>query len=144
MARRGASNCARASSKSSAELIAPSARGGTGGFVVLPPQPGTQADTANGPGLPVSVDHEIGKRGAIGGVKQLRAGRQIGQHISRRLPHDLGTRVTRIECRINSGGARVLGRGEVSFRREFRHSLRAILIASMPTCFHHARSSRTR
>ena len=63
-----------------------SACGGTCGFVVFSPQPGTQADAANGPGFPMSIDDEIGKRGAIGGVKQLRAGRQIGQHISRLCP----------------------------------------------------------
>ena len=50
------------------------ARGGTCGFVIFSPQPGTKTDAANGPGFPVSIDHEIRKCGAIGGVKQLRAG----------------------------------------------------------------------
>jgi hypothetical protein len=46
-----------------------SARGGTCGFVIFPPQPGTKTETANGPGFSVPIDHEIGKRDAIGGVK---------------------------------------------------------------------------
>jgi hypothetical protein len=50
-----------------------SACGGTCGFVIFPPQPGAKTDTANGPGFSVSIDHEIGKRRAIGAVKQLGA-----------------------------------------------------------------------
>jgi hypothetical protein len=61
-----------------------SARGSTRGFVIFPPQPGTKSDTANGPGFSVPIDHEIGKRSAIGGVKQLGADRQVGDHIGRR------------------------------------------------------------
>ena len=61
-----------------------SARGGTCGFVILPPQPGTKTETANGPGFSAPIDHEIRERGAIGDVKQLRADRQVGKHISRR------------------------------------------------------------
>ena len=52
----------------------------------------------------MSVDHEIRKSGAIGGVKQLRAGRQIGQHISRRLPLTLAPVSLELRCRIHSGG----------------------------------------
>jgi len=48
-----------------------SACGGTCGLVIFPPQPG--ATTANRPGFPVSIDHEIGKRRAIGAVKQVGA-----------------------------------------------------------------------
>ena len=61
-----------------------SARGGACGFVIFPLQPRTKTGTANGPGFSVPIDHEIRKRGAIGGVKQLRANRQVGKHISRR------------------------------------------------------------
>jgi hypothetical protein len=42
-------------------------------LVVFPPQPGPKAAAANGPGFSVSIDHEIGKRRAIGAVKQLGA-----------------------------------------------------------------------
>ena len=47
--------------------------GVTCGFVIFPPQPGTKTGTANGPCLSVPIDHEIRKRGEIGGVKQVRA-----------------------------------------------------------------------
>jgi hypothetical protein len=59
-------------------------RGGTCGFEILLPQPGTKAGTANGPGFSVPIDHEIRKRGAVGRVKQLGADRQVGKHMGRR------------------------------------------------------------
>ena len=51
----------------------PSGRGGTCGFVMFTPQPGTKPDAANGPCFTMSVDRKVRKCGAIRGVKQLRA-----------------------------------------------------------------------
>ena len=68
-----------------------SARGVTGGFVIFPPKPGTKTGTANGPGFSVPIDHEIRKRGAIGGVKQVRAECELSEHIGRRYAGALPT-----------------------------------------------------
>ena len=69
--RSGASNCARASSKSSSDEIACGAKSAAGGLVIAAPQPAAKALAADGPGFPVTIDQEIGKGGAAGGVKQL-------------------------------------------------------------------------
>ena len=93
----------------------------------------------------MSVDREVRKCGAIRGVKQLRAACYIGKHIApgyvaALVPAapDFGT------ASVPEGSAPSGGGGELSFKRDFLHSLRAILIGSMPTCFHHPRSSPTR
>jgi hypothetical protein len=119
-------------------------RGGTCGFVIFPPQPGTKTETANGPGFSVPIDHEIRKRGAIGGVKQLRADRQVGKHISGRylVPCRRHHQFNAASIPVNS--VMRLGPRDLSFKRVSLHKLRATLTGSMPTCFDHARSSLTR
>ena len=95
------------------------------------------------PGFPVPVDHEVCEGGALGGVKQLWFGVEIGEHIDRRyagalVPSDPETAIT------PAGSTADLRRMARSLRRVFLHSLRATLIGSTPACFHHARSSPTR
>ena len=120
-----------------------SAWGVTCGFVIFPPQPGTKTATTNWPCFSVPIDHEIRKRGAIGGVKQVRAECEVGEHIGCRYAGALSTPPSAFTAASIPAAPR-LGGSEVRFRREFLHSLRATLTGSMPASFHHARSSLTR
>ena len=122
------------------------ARGVAGGFVVPTPQPGPKAGAANGPGFSVPIDHEIGKCRAVGRVEQLCADRQVDEHGGGRYAGALRGSI-RSRCRIQPRRFRCcrLGRGAPLVRGgSVLQSLRATLIGSMPTCFHHARSSPTR
>ena len=53
-----------------------------GRLIILVPQPGPKAGTANGPSFSVPINHEIGKRRAVGRMEQLCADCQIGQQIA--------------------------------------------------------------
>jgi hypothetical protein len=59
-------------------------QGASGGLVVAPTQPAAKALAADGPGLPVTIDQEIGKGSAVGGVKQLAARPNLGEHVGYR------------------------------------------------------------
>ena len=69
MARSGASNCARASRRSSADPIAAALGGGPGRLVITAPQPGSETFAANGPSFSVTVSYEIGECDPAGSVK---------------------------------------------------------------------------
>jgi hypothetical protein len=60
------------------------ARGPAGRLVVLMPQPVPEPSASNGPGLAVTIDLDIGKCGAAGGVEQLRADGKVCEHFGRR------------------------------------------------------------
>jgi hypothetical protein len=47
-------------------------------------QPAAKALAADWPGFPVTIDQQIGKGGAGGGVKQLLTRRNLGEHIDAR------------------------------------------------------------
>src|SRR5262249_56468191 len=51
------------------------------GFVIAATQPAAKLLAANGPGFSVTVDRDICKCGASGGVKQLLTWRHIDEHI---------------------------------------------------------------
>ncbi len=115
-----------------------------GGFVIFPPQPGTKTATANGPGFSVPINQQIRKRGAIGGVKQVRAECELSEHIGRRYAGAFPTPPSVFTAAsILAGSVPRTGRSVPSFRREFFHSFRATLTGSMPASFHHPRSSLT-
>src|SRR5262249_35432200 len=50
-------------------------------LVITPPQPAAKALAADGPGFPVTVDQEIGKGGAGGGVKELPTRLNLSEHV---------------------------------------------------------------
>jgi hypothetical protein len=56
------------------------AYGASRGLVVAPTQPGAKALAADWPCFPVTIDQEIGERGAGGGVEQLATRRDLGEH----------------------------------------------------------------
>src|SRR5262249_57363526 len=62
------------------------------GFVVAATEPAAKALAADGPGLPVTINQQIGKGGAGGGVEELATCRKLGKHIAgivRRAPDAL-------------------------------------------------------
>jgi hypothetical protein len=52
--------------------------------VVAAPEPRPEPEAAHWPGFPVTVDHEIGKGGAVRCMEQLRAGSRFEKHGRRR------------------------------------------------------------
>ncbi len=51
------------------------------GLVIAPTQPAAKALAADWPAFPVTIDQEIGKRGAGGGVKEIATRRNLGEHV---------------------------------------------------------------
>ena len=94
----------------------------------------------------MSIDHEIGKCGAIGGVKQLRASLpdrsayQPPGYVAALAPASPDLGAASVPEGSLRAGAEASSRSGVSFATAYEQSS----TASMPTCFHHARSSRTR
>jgi succinyl-CoA synthetase beta subunit len=54
-------------------------------FVIAAAQPAAKALAADGPGFPVTIDQDIGKRGAGGGVKQVITPHYVAEHVERSL-----------------------------------------------------------
>jgi hypothetical protein len=54
---------------------------GARGLVIAATQPTAKALAADGPGFPVTIDQEIGKSGAAGGVKERLTRRNLGEHL---------------------------------------------------------------
>jgi len=149
MARSGPSNCARASSKSSADRNLRRARGVPGCLVIAAPQPAPKPLTADGPGFSVvAVDQEIGKCGAGNCVKQVITRRHVDEHIGQ----SLGRRLVVFGLSVGFCGS--FGSGTLRQRIGLNvslmdagvclQSLRATLIGSMSACFHQAFSSPAR
>ena len=138
-ARSGPSNCARASSRSSVDPDLRRARGTPGRLVIAAPQPGPKPLAADGPGFSVTIDHDIGKCHAGGGVKQLLTQRHLGEHVGavrpaltvRGMAPDFDAPSAAAPCAGGSGSIRP------SSMRVCFQSFRATLIGSMPACFHH-------
>jgi hypothetical protein len=121
------------------------AQGLTGLLVIATSQPGPKAFAANRPGLPLTVDQEIGKCGVRGGVKQLAAHWRVDEHVGRRYADAvLSTSDVfkagseSVPCAIRSGRIRP------SLTRVCFQSLRATLSGSIRAACHHARSSPAR
>jgi hypothetical protein len=51
------------------------------GFVITTAEPAAKALAADGPRFPVTLDHEVGKSGARGGVKQRVTRRKLGEYL---------------------------------------------------------------
>src|SRR6516164_850205 len=123
------------------------ARGGPGRLVIASPQPKSKPFAADRPGFPVAVDQEISECRTSGGVEQLGARFDRGEHrgplSDRRLAVHGGT--GGYGGPVCSGRS-ALGSGAVrpSSMRVCFQSLRAALIGSMPASFHQAASLPTR
>src|SRR5262249_21411465 len=123
------------------------ARGLPGRLVIATPQPCPKPLAADRPRFSVAVDHDVGKGGAGGGVKQIITRPNVGEHVGGR---QAGARVSTpsasgFELR-SAVAACAVGSGAIcpsSMRVSF-HSLWAIWSGSMPVVCHQARSSRAR
>jgi hypothetical protein len=107
-------------------------------LIVAPPQSGPEPFAANGPGLPVTVDQEIGKCGAGGGVKQLASDREVDEHTEGAL------RPKAVHGSIRIAAGAVWSGIRPSLRRVRFQSCRATLRGSTLVAFHHSRSSAAR
>jgi hypothetical protein len=56
-------------------------QGASRGLVIAATQPTAKALAPDRPGFPVTIDQEIGKGGAGGGVKELLTRRNLGEHV---------------------------------------------------------------
>ena len=92
----------------------------------------------------MAVDHESHKCGAIGCMKQLCAIREFGEHGDGGYDGALSNAASGLGGASNKFDFFSNFERRLSFMRVIRQNLRAALMGSIPTCFHHVRSSPTR